>query len=703
MPLRDYLVGLAFFAGTWGAAAYVAATVERRILPRLEPAVRALALGLLFLSVLVAAHVIPGMLGLLDREWVMLTALAGAALASRLPQSQRARERSATPTAPPAGRLGTAMAALAVLAVSAVLLAALSEVRGQPPEAVDAMSFALPGVAQWVRSGSIWDVGAFLGLIQVRTYPNNGDVLALAAILPWRNDAFLWLLPLPLLGMTGLGVYAAGRELRAPAATAAILGAAVVAARTVAEPTLYGLKPDAFMYATFAAGLLFLLRHARTRARSDLVLAGLGLGLAFGSRWYGLPIVTVVVAVWAAGLLVARRPVAWVLREGLVVVAVVLAAGGFWLLRNLALTGNPLYPVKVELLGTTIFHAPRDILNEKAGFSVIGRLGQPGFLRHELVPAFRAAFGLPGLIVLLGSLLASGLALRHARRRVSARPLAIMVAAAGVALVYAFLPAGAQGLAAGPVPGIVEANTRWLVPALLLAASASAWAIGRLGRARPAVDLLALVCVLVSLAAVFEVGNARVALAAAVLLLVWVLARRLPMAPRMLLRGRGPLAGGAAAACVALLAAAGYAHEKGYNEHRFQGRSAVVDWVQAHSPSGARIGLAGHPTPGAFVPNYALFGPRLRNQVAYVGPVVSDQVRFYHDPARFRRAVRRYDLVAVGRLEAPDFEHPRRQRILAQPRDARWARSAGFVEVARDDSYILLARPGSTATGSGLR
>src|SRR3954454_10631197 len=168
MALGDYLGGLAFFAGTWGGAAYVAASVERRRLPQLDPVPRALALALLFLAALLGAHLIPGMLGVLDRWTVTLTALLGALAARRIPLSRAAGEPAPTPSAPPSGTPSIGLAAVAVAVVLVVGLAALIKLRAEEPLHVDALSFALPGVAEWIRTDSLWNVGSFLGLIQVR-------------------------------------------------------------------------------------------------------------------------------------------------------------------------------------------------------------------------------------------------------------------------------------------------------------------------------------------------------------------------------------------------------------------------------------------------------------------------------------------------------------------------------------------------------
>ena len=696
MPLGDYLVGLLYLVGTWGATAYTAWRLEQVRLPRMDRAARTLALGVLFLAALIAAHLVAGMLGLLSREVVTAVALLGALAAWRTPRGAVAARPSQPLPADRGTGVSRAVAAIAVVAVCAFVLAALQKVRPDAITHIDAMSFSLPGVARWIQSGSIWEVGSFLPLIQVRTYPNNGDVLALAAILPWSNDAFLRLLAPPLLGMTGLGVYAIGRELRAPGPLAALLGAAVVSAQVVAGPALYELKPDAFMYATFATGVAFLLRHRRTRAGADLALAGLGLGLALGSRWYGLTAVFLVFAAWVLAALIARRPLRDQLRDTLLLAGIVLAAGGFWLLRNLALTGNPLYPVRAELLGVALLDAPRDVITERFGFTVFDRLGEPGFVRHELLPAYRHALGGPGLVVVVGALLAVAQIVRLRRRDAHLGSVILVVAAAAVvAISYAFLPGSAQGTADGATAGILEGTARWLVPALLLGAPVAAWAAGRLPRpARTVAEVAALACVLVAIPGTFTVTAAGLAAAVALGLLAWVVVALLARAPGERPWRRSRAVAVALVAAVAILAVVGHLHQRAYNDSRYAALSGPVDWVEAFAEDDAKVGVAGYWSTGVFVPIYALAGKRLDHEVEYVGRLVSSQVRPFHEPAGFREALERgaYDLLAVGRLEAPDLTDPRPQATLDDPPEVRWARGAGFTEVARDNAFVLLAR-----------
>lgn len=691
MSVGDYLAGLAFFTGTLGACGLVARVVLIRRLPAVTGAPALVAGGLVALAAVIASHIAPGAIGMLSRESVLVASLLLLLGASRL-RNLRGGPEAAAPR--PGPRRTLALAALGSAAVVAYVTAGYAQLATTAPTHVDALSFGLPGVADWIRTGSIWHVGEFVPLFMIRTYPNNGDVLFLASMLPWDNDAFVRLVPLPLLGLTGVALYALGRELRAPAAVSALVASTVVASRIVAFPALDQVKPDAFMYATFAGGLLFLARHARTRATSDLVLGGVGLGLAFGSRWYGVSAAVVVVAVWAVAHLLARVPPRSVLRQGAALAGCVLAGGGFWLVRNLALTGNPLYPVKLELGGVTLLDAPRDLLTEKLGYTLLDRLGQPGILGDYILPDYRAALGLPGLVLALGTLFGAWQLIRVIRRRgfgePPARVVALLAVTAGLVAAYAVTPASGQGTAEAPLEGLIGGNARWLVPALLSAAGVAAWAVGRAGRLRLGWELLLVTAVLAGLADSFDVSFAELTLAA----VAAGVAAGVVGAAVLALRRSWPVAAIGTGAALTLLATGGHALQRDYNAARFRGASPTLDWVLSHARSGRQVGVAGDWTAG-FVPTYGLFGPRLGNDVRYVGRLNRGQVTQFSDPDGFKRELARgrYDVLVIGRQPDPDLDSLRPQAPLSRPPEARWAEATGrYARVAADDRFVVLAR-----------
>src|SRR5205823_1958237 len=85
--------------------------------------------------------------------------------------------------------------------------------------------------------------------------------------------------------------------------------------------------------------------------RSDFVVAGVGLGIAFGTKWYGPTTIAVLLAVWAGASWLAGRRLRWIAATGGALVALTLALGGFLLVRNAIEYWNPVFPATVHLFG----------------------------------------------------------------------------------------------------------------------------------------------------------------------------------------------------------------------------------------------------------------------------------------------------------------------------------------------------------------
>jgi hypothetical protein len=311
MPLQDFLAGTALFLVMLAAVVVATGLVVRRRLRHLDALETGLASVVIGTAILIAVHLVPLMLGVLARG----TVIAAAALALGLATLVRAadgvdasggQEREA----PPSSRATWAMAALACAFTAAAALANLGRWGGDEVIGDDPTSFHLPGIGRWIQDGTMWKIDQFVPLLAQGNYPNNGDVVLLSTILPWHNDFLVRLPSVFFLATTAVAAYAVARELRAPQAASLLSAAAVVSLPVVGYVTIPRALPDAIMWTTFACGVLFLLRHARSGRRSDLVLAGIGLGVAAGTKWYGVSSVPVVLAIWAAARALAARRVA---------------------------------------------------------------------------------------------------------------------------------------------------------------------------------------------------------------------------------------------------------------------------------------------------------------------------------------------------------------------------------------------------------
>lgn len=675
MPLEDFLVGTLLFALMLLAVLAATALIVRRRLAHLDRLERVLAAIVVGTAILVAVHLVALLLGVLSRATVLAAGALAVALAARVPPAAAGRREDREAPAPASGRLDWTLAGVAAAIATIAAGADLRRWVANEIVGVDPLTFHLPNVGRWIQTGSLWQIDQFVPLLAHGNYPNNGDVVLLSTVLPWHND-FLVRAPICFyLVVTAVAVAALARELRAPPAAAILAAAAVVSIPIVGLASIPRALPDSLLWATFACGALFLLRHARSARRADLVLAGTALAIAFGTKWYGISSVAVLVVVWIAARLLRRDASrCGALRDGLLVGGLALAGDGAWAARNVVESANPFFPAKVGAFGVTILDAPRDVIVERVGFSITDYLGEPRVL-GQLAGEVFDGLGILAIVCAVG-LVAAAIAGRRERER---RVPVLIAAAVALVPVYAWLPGTALGNRGDP--SLASVNTRYGVPVLLLAAPVVAWSIGRLARPLAVAFELALaLAIAVGASDGYELRGARdlvlpaiaLALAVAAAIAVWRVRRR-------------PAALVAVALLAAIVTLAGARRvEQRINVGRYLGADPAIDVLLRAAPSGRRIGLASDWSVAGLSPIWPSFGTRIGNDVEYIG-YFDGFLRRYETRRRFQAALARgrYDAIVVGR----GFYPP-------QPtREQRWAIGAGWRTIALSRRLRVLVPP----------
>jgi hypothetical protein len=673
VSLGQYALGVVLLGITAAAAVLTARLVVGRRLPGLPRHARGAAYGLLTAAALLVATLGPAAVGLLGRASGPICALLLLAATTRwLP-------RAATPVAEPAPAPGEPRLSRLLGAASFVLLAGWSLSAAWlgsafPSTGRDTLTFHLPEVVRWLQTGTIWRVDQYEPLLANAYYPQNGDALNLALLAPFHSDAFVRVLSVSSLLAFALAVYALARELRAPPGAAA-LGAALVASLPITLLTAEeGAKTDLWCLASLAVAGLFLIRQLRTKAGADLLLGAAALGLAAGTKWYGLTAAAAVAVAWAIARLVERARLRRFARELAILIGLSALGCGLWLARNWVESGNPLFPAPVRIAGLTVFGAPPDPVRACAGYTVADYAGNGDVLRHILWPLWRTSLG-AGALLLLAGLAAAPVVGRPRRRMAGLAGLGVALLAMYAVLPYSALGARDQPLFAGP-------NVRYALPAFALAAVLFACVLPRLGRLRRVVELLALLAVANGLRHGLLVEDGRLA--------VGVVGAVAIAAAVVFVRRFGPQATGAAIAlaCAAVVAL-GFVRQRDFYDNRYRGSDAALD-ILATAPHGTRVGLAGFES-GALPHVLPAFGDDLDNRVEYVGEDYRGQLRAYDDPARFKRALARghFDYLLVA---------PKRYAVAcnlpgedAQP--AAWAEAAGWRRVTSSTALALYRRP----------
>jgi hypothetical protein len=252
-----------------------------------------------------------------------------------------------------------------------------------PTTAYDALAYRLPVIAQWLDAGRIAWVSSD---DPVRNgYPLGQE--AVSAVVAAASGSLRFACAT---SFVHLASGAAAIWLLAEACSVRRALARSAAAIFVLVPMVILNAPSGYVDAAFAGATVALLCSAALLAESrsgPLLAAATGMAAANVLALKGTGVLFVAIAgagvLACVGLRRVRSGVAGVRPLSMAIALACTAPGAFWLLRDVAHTGNPLWPVTITLAGHTIFHgvgSVEQILdtahNTPADFASVGELGR---------------------------------------------------------------------------------------------------------------------------------------------------------------------------------------------------------------------------------------------------------------------------------------------------------------------------------------
>lgn len=671
-----YLLGVAEVLLLVGFAWLGGDSVRRWLLPRFEGAPAYLASSVISMAILIWSAELLGTFGWWDPvPYLALVVAVGAGLWKLLPSRLEGEGGHPHPTQQVRVRMTPLPMLVALLIAAAAVVKFALEAKGKLSTGMtgfDSTWYHGPFAAGFFQSGDTWGLHFIAPQFLAWFYPANGEIFHAAGMLAFGRDVLSPLLNVGWFVGCLVACWCIGRPWRV-AAWSLGLGAVALSVPALAD--------QAGEARNDIVGIFFLLAAVAVMVN---VWGGEGgtekkLGREEGGAGVGGYLVVGLAAGLAAGTKLNFLLPAAVLMLGMVLIAprglkgrafgaaalAALVGGGYWYLRNLAHSGNPL--PWIHHLGPIDLPAPEQALGGREAHSVLGYLSDGSVWSDWFLPALHSGLWFAWPLLVLAALIGLGLAALRVRGAFPSQedakappPGAALAIAgfAGLATALAWLVAPTSASGPEGMPRGFESGLRYLAPALVLGLTLLPTAPGiaaRLTRfgAPPS---------FVPDSDTKEGGTSRG--------LVWNW-------------------GFVALAGMLIALALGYPVQRHYLESRYKdptftsapGLNAAFAW--ARDVSGARIATTS-------TRQYPLFGTDLSNRVQYLGV---EQPHGGFETAESCRAYRRlldqggYDYVVAtrDRVEAgkPAF-----------PPQARWTEGPGSKVVLREAPTVVFELKG---------
>ncbi|MFA6449021.1 MAG: hypothetical protein WCX65_06135 [bacterium] len=345
------LSGAAFFLLTWAFVCCGAAFLQKRIEPDACSADSFLESVLIATAWVVFSSTVIGCLGLIS---LLNMLLADAAFfmtsvylfLTRVPQPPKTDKPAAYET------LNFQPLRMTIFLALAVAAAAWVWAWVSPPPPWDAFVYHLSFPASWIKSGKIFLVTVPFGDQAGTYFPSNAELIYMRILLSLGQDFATNALQLIFLASACVAVYKLSRTCGAGKAESSAAACAAFFMPILFHQAVAS-EVDIIFSAFFVCSLYFLFRWAeRPESRASLFFAFLALGLFAGTKSIALVFMLFIAAPTFVYFLISKREwSAFLWGPGVCVIF-----GGFWHIRNLIVTGNPVFPLTISAFGKVILH-----------------------------------------------------------------------------------------------------------------------------------------------------------------------------------------------------------------------------------------------------------------------------------------------------------------------------------------------------------
>lgn len=308
-----------------------------------------------------------GAVGHLNRSGALGHAALGAALGlavgGRSWRTRRPDERHVPAPfgAEPEANWDVATVLAVGLTIAAAVLLGSDSLLGPVKVVSDGPIYHLYFAIRWWQAGRLVMVPVPFGESAATYFPANGDLWFTWLVVGWGGDRLARIGQAPFLLLAGLAAYAIARRLGAGRPAAVVATCWFLACVPLMLFT-FETNVDTIFVAGYLLAAWFFLRYALgDDGLPALALGGLAAGLAWGTKPTGTVFVPPLLGLAALATFRRRATEESLrrrLRDALILAGSALLPIVFWFGRNVWLTGNPLYPLEVRLLGWAGWFSP---------------------------------------------------------------------------------------------------------------------------------------------------------------------------------------------------------------------------------------------------------------------------------------------------------------------------------------------------------
>ncbi len=480
-----YLLGVLEILLLGGFAWLGGGALRRWLLPRFEGAPAHLATAVIALALLVWSAEFLGAFGWWEPvPFLLLVAVAGLGLGRFAPRSEREGGHP-HPTQQVRVRM-TPLPTLIALVIAAIAFLHFSvEAKSKLSTGMtgfDSTWYHGPFAAGFFQSGDTWDLHYIAPQFLAWFYPANGEIFHAAGMLAFGRDVLSPLLNLGWFVGCLVACWCIGRPFRvAPWSLA--LGAIALSVPALADQAGEARNDIVGIFFLLAAVAVMvnawggdggaenrLGKEGGGSGVGPYLVVGLGAGLAAGTKLnFLLPAAVLVVG----SAVIAPRGARG--RSFLAASLAALVGGGYWYLRNLAHSGNPL--PWIHHLGPIDLPSPEQALGGREAHSVVGYLADGSVWSDWFLPGLHSGLWLLWPLLVVSAFAGLTLAALEGRGAFASQEdgkaprgdVALGIAGlVGLATALAWLVAPTSASGPAGMPRGFESGLRYLAPALIL-------------------------------------------------------------------------------------------------------------------------------------------------------------------------------------------------------------------------------------------